>query len=141
MPSFDLSELQNDLLRSGVAPRHVRRTVMELTDHYEDLVERALAHGAETDEAHARACDDLGDLRDVATAIRAQPELRSWAARFPYIALIVYPLTCLALLPAVPVIVGAAHAGYLARWVLCIFLSGLVTAAMILFLQLSIALS
>ena len=84
---------------------------------------------------------DLGDLRDLAAAIRSQPELRSWAYRFPHLALLVYPLTCLALLPAVPVMAGIAHAGYLARWAACIFLSGVVTAAIFLFMQLTIALT
>lgn len=141
MPSLDLSELRNHLFRSGVAPRHVRRTIAELNDHYEDLVDCAMASGADINDAHIRACDDLGDLRDVAQAVCAQPELRSWAHRFPHIALIVYPLTCLALLPAAPVMFGVAHAADLAKWVLCIFLGGFVTAAMILFLQLSITLT
>ena len=43
MHELDLSRLQSELLRSGVAPRHVRRTVDELNDHYEDLVEQALS--------------------------------------------------------------------------------------------------
>ena len=141
MPDLDLSELRNYLLRSGVAPRHVLRTVAELNDHYEDLVDSATVAGADMKEAHIRARDDLGDLRDVARAVCAQPELRSWVHRFPYVALIVYPLTCLALLPATPVMFGIAHAADLAKWVLCIFLGGLVTAAMILFLQLSITLT
>jgi len=141
MPRLDLAELQNELLRSGISPRHVRRTVAELNDHFEDLVDHALAEGAESTTAHERALVELGDLNDVAAAIRSRPELRSWAYRFPYLALIVYPLTCLALLPAVPVVAGIAHAGYLARWAACILLSGVVTAAIFLFMQLSITLT
>jgi len=141
MPDLDLSKLRNHLLRSGVASRHVQRTIAELNDHYEDLVDCATAGGADKSKAHIRACDDLGDLRDVAQAVCAQPELRSWANRFPYVALIVYPLTCLALLPATPILFGVANAAHLAKWALCIFLGGFVTAAMILFLQLSITLT
>lgn len=141
MPRLDFSELQSELLRCGVSPRHVRRTVGELSDHYQDLVDRALADGAESDTAQARALAELGDLHDIAAAIRAQPELRSWAYRFPYLALIVYPLTCLALLPAMPVMVGVAHAANLARWAACILLGGVVTAAIFLFMQLTIALT
>jgi len=51
-----------------------------------------------------------------------------------------YPTT-LALLPAVPVMAGIAHVGYLARWLMCIFLGGVVTAAMFLLMQLSIVLT
>jgi hypothetical protein len=141
MPSLKLTQFENDLLRAGISPRHVRRTVSELADHFDDLVDSALAAGAELDSARERALTELGDLHDLTLAIRSHPELRSWAYRFPYVALIVYPLTCLALLPAVPVMAGVAHAGYLAKWVACIFLSGVVTASIFLFLQLSIALT
>jgi hypothetical protein len=54
---------------------------------------------------------------------------------------VVYPLTCLALLPAMPVLAGVAHASLLARWTTCVLLGGFVTAAIFLVLQLSIALS
>jgi len=140
MPRLKLDELRNGLLRSGVSPRHVRRTVTELGDHFEDLVENALDSGADPEAARARALSDLGDLRDIAMAVRDQPELRSWAYRFPHIALVVYPITCLALLPAVPIVAGVTHAGSLARWMMCIILGGVVTAGIFLLMQLSITL-
>jgi len=141
MPRPNLAELQKDLLRAGIAPRHVRRTVGELTDHFEDLIDHALIDGVDLDTAQLRALDDLGDLGDVARAMRLQPELRSWAFRFPRVAAVVYPLTCVVLLPAAPVFIGAAHANYLARWAVCLFLSGVVTAAMFLMLQMAITLT
>lgn len=73
-------------------------------------------------------------------AARARPELRGWPHRSPHLALVVYPLSCAAVLPAVPVIAGAAHAGNLVRWAACIVLGGLVTAAILLFLELMILL-
>jgi len=138
MPRPSLAELQNELLRAGIAPRHVRRTVGELNDHFEDLVEFALSDGADVNAAQIQALDDLGDLRDVARAMRLQPELRSWAFRFPHLAMVVYPLTFFALKP---VMVGVELAGPVARWVTCIFLGGIVTAAIFLCMQLSIALT
>ena len=141
MPSLNLTDLQSDLLRAGISPRQVRRTVNELNDHYDDLIDDAMANGLTAGEAHTRALGELGDMHDVAVAMRSMPEIRSWAYRFPYLALLVYPLTCIALLPAVPVIAGVAHAGYLARWAVCIFISGIVTASIFLMLQLSIALT
>ena len=60
MPRLDLAELQNELLRSGISPRHVRRTVAELNDHFEDLVDHALAEGAEPTTARERALVELG---------------------------------------------------------------------------------
>ena len=35
----ELSRLRARLLRSGVAPRHVKRTVAELDAHFDDLVD------------------------------------------------------------------------------------------------------
>ena len=141
MHKFDLSRLESELLRSGVAPRHVRRTVDELSDHYDDLVEQGLSEGIDSKSARSGARVILGEIEDIVQAVRAQPELRSWAFRFPRVAAVVYPLTCVMLLPAAPVFIGAAHANYLARWAVCLFLSGVVTAAMFLMLQMAITLT
>ena len=141
MPDLDLTGLRKHLLRSGIAPRHVRRTVAELSDHYDDLLQSELQAGADPDAAHGKALDALGDMRDVAAAIRSRPELRAWSHRMPYLALVVYPLTCLALLPVVPVMAGVAHVRDLARWLTCIFLGGVITAALFLIMQLSIVLT
>ena len=137
----DLNALRKELLRSGIAPRHVRRTIEELEDHYEDLVEQALGDGASRMEAHSSASERLGRVGDIAMAVQAQPELRSWAFRFPRLAALVYPITYLALLPAAPVFLGYAYAGYVVRWVACLFLGALVTAGMFLILQLAITLT
>ena len=141
MHELDLSRLQTGLLRSGVAPRHVRRTIDELSDHYEDLVEQGLSEGIDSRSARSGAMTMLGELEDIAQAVRAQPELRSWAFRFPRVAAVVYPLAFIMLLPAAPVFIGAAHANHLARWAVCLFLSGVVTAAMFLMLQMAITLT
>lgn len=140
MHEIDLSQLRARLLRLGMAPRHVRRTVIELEDHFDDLVEQGMDNGLDRLAARKYAQSALGSLDDIADAVRAQPELRSWAFRFPRLASIVYPLTCLALLPAAPLFIGYAHANLIARWLACLFLSALITAGMFLFLQLAITL-
>jgi hypothetical protein len=119
----------------------VRRTVAELREHLDDLVEAALESGFEIQLARRQAAAQMGDLQQVAIAMRACPEMRSWSYRFPRIAVVIYPLTCLALLPAVPVLAGVAHASVLARWTACVLFGGLVTAAIFLVLQLSIVLA
>ena len=141
MPRPDFDQLASELLRAGVSPRHVRRTVIELSDHFDDLVDNAIGQGVDVRDAEARALRDLGEFPDLVLAARERPELRSWANRFPHVALVIYPLTCLALLPALPVLAGVAHATQLARWAMSILLSGLVTASMFLILQLSIVLT
>ena len=141
MPRLELAGLRQELLSSGIAPREVRRTLTELNDHFDDLYEHALADGCDEGDARQSALSELGDFETFAAQMRARPELRSWAFRYPRLALLVYPLTCLAVLPAVPVLVGAAHAEQLGRWALSLLLSGLVTAAMFLVLQLTITFS
>lgn len=141
MPSPDFKQFQADLLRSGIAPRHVRRIASELQEHFEDLVEDELGRACDRRCATQQAAIRIGDLGDVAHAIQRCPELHSWSSRYPRLAVIVYPLTCVALLPAIPVIAGVQHAPQIARWGACLLGGGLVTTAMFLLLQLSISLS
>ena len=141
MPRLELSGLEHELLRSGISPRHVRRTIAELNDHYDDLYRSAVAAGADEDTARNDALSSMGDLRELAGEMRARPELRSWAFRYPHLALLVYPLTCVAVLPAVPVMMGVAHASQIARWTACLVLSGVVTAAIFIVLTLAVTLT
>lgn len=140
MSNGDFKNFEASLLRAGVAPRHVRRTVIELQEHLEDLVETEIGNGCDERRAYQKALDQMGDMQDVVTAMQARPELLGWARRYPRVAVFVYPLTCLALLPLAPLFAGVAHAPQIARWSLCMMLGALVTATMFLVLQLSILL-
>ncbi|MGH8221724.1 MAG: hypothetical protein ACREQZ_02010, partial [Woeseiaceae bacterium] len=71
----------------------------------------------------------------------SRPELKSWTHRFPRAASLILPVAWLAVLPLLPVTAGIAHAASIARWLACLVLSALVTAAMMLIMQLSISLS
>lgn len=137
----DFRQLRTSLLEAGVAPKHAHRAVLEIREHYEDIVEAQLADGHSRSAAEEIAMQNIGDLREVAQAMNAYPELRCWALRFPRLAVIVYPVTCLALLPVVPVFAGVAHAPQVARWSMSLFLGALVTASMFLVMQLSILLT
>jgi hypothetical protein len=141
VPRPDYTRFEADLLEAGIPVRRIRRTVSELDEHFDDIVVRARATGLPLTEAEEVALRDLGDLVQVAAAMRSRPELRGWAYRFPYLALVVYPLSWVALLPAVPVVAGAAHAPQIARWAASVLLSGVVTASMLLVLQLAIILN
>lgn len=137
----DFGDFRSHLLRAGVAPRNVRRAVMELTDHYDDLVDDAVTAGLRRTDAERRARRELGDLESIAAEIAARPELRSWAWQHPRLALLFYPIACVAVLPAVPLIAGVANAPAVARWAGGVLLGGFVTAAMLLVLQLVITLT
>lgn len=140
-PDLNLAELESRLLHAGIAPRHVRRTMTELCEHLDDLAEAGVAAGLDSREARSRAVEEMGNLDAVVAEMRSRPELLSWARRYPRVAVFVYPLTCLALLPVAPVFAGVAHAPLLARWGVSLMFGALVTASMFLLLQLTILLT
>ena len=134
----DFNELANRLLQSGVAPRHAHRMVNEIRDHYDDLVDAAVDAGQTLREARHVAGGELGRFDDLVREVSTRRELKTWAFRYPHAAIIVYPLACLAALPAVPVFAGIANAPSLARWGASLLAAGLFTAGLLLVLQLSI---
>jgi hypothetical protein len=83
-PDFQL--LRERLLRGGVAPKHVRRTIAELRDHHTDLFAEAFAGGCSVENAEREASIRLGDEDSLAAEVLARQELRSWAHRWPWIA-------------------------------------------------------
>lgn len=131
--------MREALLAAGTAPLVVERTIAELGDHFDDLVAAERAAGATPRRAEQEALAALGDLRLLTGAIRSRPELKSWAWRWPRVACAIYPVACLAVLPAVPFIAGARNAAEVARWFGGIVLSAALTAGLFFFLQLSIS--
>jgi len=85
MHESDFNSLKDALLRGGVAPRHVRRTIAELRDHHTDLFAEAFARGCSVENAEREASMRLGDHDSLAAQILARPELRSWAHRWPWL--------------------------------------------------------
>lgn len=138
MRDADFNELATRLLKNGIAPRHAHRTVNEIRDHYDDLVDAAVDDGAASRVARQQATHELGSMDDFVAEMSARRELKTWAFRYPRTALVIYPLACLAALPAAPVIAGVANASLLARWGASLLAAGVFTAALLLVLQLSI---
>ena len=136
-----LAALRNDLLAAGIAPKHVLRVIVELDEHFDDLVVEAMAAKLDRCAAEQKALSQLGDLEQVAMAMRQQPQLRGWAWRWPRVAAVIYPLAYVAALPAVPLVFGIQHAASIGRWLAGLLLAGFVTAFMFLLLQLSILLA
>lgn len=102
----DFSDLATRLLKSGITPYHAHRTVNELRDHYDDLVDAAVDDGANSKNARRRAAAELGAMEDFVAEMASRRELKTWAYRYPQLAVVVYPLACLAVLPAIPVFAG-----------------------------------
>jgi hypothetical protein len=59
------NQLRNQLLRGGVAPRHVTRYLRELTEHLEDLVAEEKLAGRDCETAETSAWARLGDADSV----------------------------------------------------------------------------
>ncbi len=89
MPHF--YELREELLRGGVAPRHVRRYLAELDHHYDDLLAEERAHGVTGAAASAAAIERLGSTEQLASALLAKQELRSITARYPWLVFVIVP--------------------------------------------------
>lgn len=77
-------DLRERLLRAGIAPRHVRRYLAELSDHFADLLVEEQRAGLSHTEAASAALARLGGIDELTVAMIAQPRLRSWSARAPW---------------------------------------------------------
>ena len=74
----EFSYLAEKLLRGGIAPRQVKRTVAELQDHYIDLYEEAIGHGISEEKAKQEAHSALGNEQDLIKEMLSQwPYFRS----------------------------------------------------------------
>ena len=138
MPRRDFDALREDLLQTGIAPVHARRVCRELQEHYDDLLGEFRASGMSQGAAIRRASEALGRSEDLVAAMGERRELKTWAYRYPRTAVVLYPLACLVALPVLPVAAGVTHASLLARWGASLLGAGVLTAALLLLLQLSI---
>src|SRR6185503_18450029 len=77
--------LREILLKGGVAPRHVRRYLAELSEHLDDLTEKQRALGYDGEDATSRARALLGEDSELAAAMLEQKSLRSVPARMPWL--------------------------------------------------------
>lgn len=88
-------ELRDRLLRSGVAPRHVRRYLAELADHLADLRAEEERAGRSRADAESEALVRLGGMDDLARAMIEQRQFQSWCVRAPWAAFGLAPLLML----------------------------------------------
>src|SRR5665213_3716108 len=91
------NRLSERLLHAGIAPRHVRRYVRELGDHFDDLAREERAAGAARELAETRALSRLGNDDALADAMLSRPELRSLTSRFPWAVFGLGPIVMIAL--------------------------------------------
>jgi len=90
------SELRERLLRAGVAPRHVRRYLNELTDHLADLKAEEERAGYSPADAESVALIRLGGTDELAKAMIEQHQFQSWCVRAPWAMFGIAPVFLLA---------------------------------------------
>jgi hypothetical protein len=83
MPRHTFDALAQTLLRGGIAPRHVRRYINELSDHYDDLLDAARRSGQSPQDAERHALAQLGTPEDLAKAMLSRDDLKTLSARYP----------------------------------------------------------
>jgi hypothetical protein len=116
MPDREFEALRLELLRGGVSPIYVERTIIELGEHYEDLERDALGAGMSREEAAKAARTALGPEHVIVEAVLARPELLSWSRRWPRLALCVRSAAAIGILPALPILYCVDRGQYIARW-------------------------
>jgi hypothetical protein len=97
-PKPRFPELRERLLRAGIAPRHVRRYLAELSDHLADLTAEEQTRGLSPSSAATAARARLGTTDTLTQAMLAQPRVRSLSARAPWAVFSFTPLLLLAAL-------------------------------------------
>lgn len=90
-----LENVHEQLLRSGIAPRHARRYVTELHEHLTDLEARERASGLDAVQASKRARVLLGSDAQLTDAMIDRGAPRSLAAKAPWAVFGVAPLITL----------------------------------------------
>ncbi|MEM1174526.1 MAG: hypothetical protein AAGI27_06910 [Pseudomonadota bacterium] len=134
----DFVRFREELKASGVSAGVIQRMVAELEDHYDDLVHAHRGRGLDVTASRKLAVTELGDLSGVSQIAAEISELRGFMARHPLLAGCAAPLISVGhRLQAIDVDPLAERA---ARWMTGAVISGVVTAAMFLSLQLAIAL-
>ena len=94
--------LREILLKGGIAPRHVRRYLAELTEHLADLIEKQRAQGYDGEDAALRARALLGEDGELAAAMLEQKSLRSLSARAPWLIFGILPCFAVTVAMLVP---------------------------------------
>jgi hypothetical protein len=86
------NELREELLRAGVGARHVRRAVLEIQSHFQQLIDEECERGASDRDAHMEAHRRLGTNLVLVQRYAARPELHAWSRRWPSIWFLLLPL-------------------------------------------------
>lgn len=83
MSEHRFGNLQEALIRRGVAVRFARRAMLEIEAHHRDLLEAALCRGESPEQARRSADAAIGTDSTLIERFASRKELRSWSYRWP----------------------------------------------------------
>ena len=135
MHKADLRRLQRTLIRGGVAPVFISRTLAELRDHCQDLEADALRAGCSVEEARSEARNRLGEHSVIAAEILRRPELKVWAFRWPWGPLVLRRFVVFVAISTVPAMAIVGRGSLIARWCISTGLAALLTGGLFLLMQ------
>ena len=82
MQAINFERLRVRLLKGGIAPKYVRRNLLELRNHFEELVDQKQAEGLSESQARSSAIEMLGDEDKLVAEAKSKRELLSWSRRY-----------------------------------------------------------
>jgi len=135
-----IKALKAKLAEAGFANRQLKQIVAELSDHLSDLEDEGMRTGMSEEEASSFAVQQFGNPLQIAESFAQQEIGCAWPNRFPRLAACVLPIMYVVLLPAAPLLAGTESRARVCRWSAAMMLSGALTAAMFLGMQLAILL-
>jgi hypothetical protein len=94
------NELREALFRSGVASHNVRRAVLEIESHFQQLKDEERRRGAGDADAGIEAHRRLGTNQVLVQHYAERPELLAWSKRWPAMWFVLLPLITYVLVSA-----------------------------------------
>lgn len=92
MSELDFRTLGARMIQAGVAPRHVRRMLAELSEHAAQLESDSRQRGLGPEAARKAAREVLGSDDEILARAVTTPSLRSWGARWPVVTMLLVPI-------------------------------------------------
>jgi len=97
MSQLNLERMRIELLRGGVSPKFVKRSLIELDTHFQDLKDQAMNDGFSEEEADEKAGATIGSENILIKEILNKKELKTWSWRYPKMLYIFGPIITLIL--------------------------------------------
>ena len=139
MPDYVFESLPGRLCDAGYSRREADHMAQQLTEHFDDLVDDLRAAGYGDAEAGLIALRELGSvdaLVDVAGECRRREH---WAYRYPAFGRAVLPIAVAAIPEFNQRISPTATAASVLRWGMIVCTSAMITASMLLAMQIAIS--